>query len=99
MVSGSSLFYGMPLRSVMDNKCFGLLRNPCPLSASQVMHIGGRDFDQAESAFIKETGMAAYSVQDIRSDGDLIHRIMEGIHSDHIFQDTRRKKNPPIYEK
>jgi len=83
--SSSSLFYGMPLRSVMDDQCFGLLGNRCPLRISQVIHIGGRDFDEAESAFIKETGMAAYSVQDIRSDSDLIHRIIKGIHSKHIY--------------
>lgn len=45
----------------------------------------GRDFDEAESAFIKETGMTAYSVRDIRSDRDLIHRKIEGIHSEHIY--------------
>lgn len=83
--SASSLFYGMPLRSVLDDQCFGLLRNRCPLNISQIIHIGGRDFDEAESAFIKETGMAAYSVQNIRFDGDLIHRIIEGIHSEHIY--------------
>ena len=83
--SASSLFYGMPLRSVMDDQCFGLLKNRCPLSISQIIHIGGRGFDEAESAFIKETGMAAYSVQDIRSGSDLIHRIIEGIHSEHIY--------------
>lgn len=83
--SSSSLFYGMPLRSVMDDQCFGLLGNRCPLRISQVIHIGGRDFDEAESAFIKETGMAAYSVQVIRSGSDMIHRIIEGIHSDHIY--------------
>lgn len=83
--SASSLFYGMPLRSVMDEQCFGLLENRCPMRISQVIHIGGRDFDDAESAFIKETGMAAYSVRDIRSDSDLIHRIIEGIDSKHIY--------------
>lgn len=83
--SSSSLFYGMPLRSVMDDQCFGLLRNCCPLRISQVIHIGGRDFDEAESAFIKETGIAAYSVQDIRSGSDMMHRIIEGTHSEHIY--------------
>ena len=83
--SASSLFYGMPLRSVMDDQCFGLLGNRCPLSISQIIHIGGRDFDEAESTFIKETGLAAYSVRDIRSDTDLIHRIIEEIHSEHIY--------------
>ena len=42
--SASSLFYGVPLRSIMDEQCFGLLRNRRPLSISQVIHIGGRDF-------------------------------------------------------
>ncbi len=83
--STSSLFYGMPLRSLMDDQCFGLLENRCPLRISQVIHIGGRDFDEAERTFIKETGMAAYSVQDIRSDCDLMRRIIEGIHSEHIY--------------
>ena len=83
--SASSLFYGVPLRSIMDEQCFGLLRNRRPLSITQVIHIGGRDFDEAESAFIKETGMTAYSVRDIRSDRDLIHRKIEGIHSEHIY--------------
>ncbi len=101
--SASSLFYGMPLRSVMDDQCFGLLRNRRPLSVSQVIHIGGRDFDEAESAFIKETGMAAYSVQNIRSDRDLIHRITEGIRSEHIYVhldldviDPREFPNTPL---
>ncbi len=101
--SASSLFYGMPLRSVMDDQCFGLLRNRCPLSISQVIHIGGRDLDEAESAFIKETGMAAYSVQNIRSDSALTHRIIEGIHSEHIYVhldldviDPREFPNTPL---
>ena len=54
--SASALFYGMPLRSVMDDHCFGLLENPRPLKPSQVIHIGGRDFDDAESAFIRKKG-------------------------------------------
>ncbi len=83
--SASSLFYGMPLRSVMDDQCFGLLENRYPLRISQVIHIGGRDLDEAERAFIKKSGMAAYTVQDIRSDGDWIHRIIEEIHSEHIY--------------
>lgn len=83
--SASSLFYGMPLRSVLDDQCFGLLENRCPLEISQIIHIGGRDFDEAEIAFIKDARLAAYSVQDIRSDIGLIHRIVEGIHSKHIY--------------
>lgn len=47
--SASSLFYGVPLRSIMDEQCFGLLRKRRPLSISQVIHIGGRDFDEAEA--------------------------------------------------
>lgn len=101
--SASSLFYGMPLRSVVDNQCLGLLENRYPLNISQIIHIGGRDFDEAESAFIKETGMAAYSVQDIRSDSDLIHRIAKGIYSDHIYVhldldviDPREFPNTPL---
>ena len=34
--SASSLFYGVPLRSIMDEQCFGLLRNRRPLSISQI---------------------------------------------------------------
>ncbi len=83
--SESALFYGMPLRSVMDRGCFGLLENRFPLSAFQIIHIGGRDFDEAEKAFIEQTGMAAYAVRDIQSDSDLIRRIVEGVHSDHIY--------------
>ncbi len=83
--SVSSLFYGMPLRSVMDDQCFGLLANRCPLTISQIIHIGGRDFDGAESTFIKESRLSAYSVRDIRSDHALIHRIIKEIHSEHIY--------------
>ena len=70
----SALFYGMPLRSVMDDRCFGLLENPSPLKPSQVIHIGGRDFDGAERKFISETGLAAHTVQKVRSDGEFLRR-------------------------
>lgn len=83
--SASALFYGMPLRSVMDDQCFGLLENRCPLNIPRIIHIGGRDFDRPECTFIKETGLSAYSVRDIRSDHALIHRIIKEIHSDHIY--------------
>lgn len=83
--SASSLYYGMPLRSVMDDDCFGLLENRCPLSVSQVIHIGGRDFDDSEERFIRANGMIAYSVQDIRSDCTLIRRMVDGIQSGHIY--------------
>ena len=72
--STSALFYGMPLRSVMNGHCFGLLENPCPLKPSQVIHIGGRDFDGAERTFISETGLAAHTVQEVRSDGEFLRR-------------------------
>ena len=83
--SVSSLFYGMPLRSVMDNKCFGLLKNTFPLDPTRIIHIGGRDFDESEKAFINKTGMTAYSVQDLRLDSDLIRKVAEGVHTNHIY--------------
>ena len=57
--SSSALFYGMPLRSVMHESCFGLLENRLPLRATQVIHIGGRDLDTAEEAFLHSPGSAA----------------------------------------
>lgn len=83
--STSSLFYGMPLRAVMDDQCLGLLENRYPLSAFQIIHIGGRDFDKAEKEYIKQTGIAAYAVQDIRSEGNLMLRIVEEVNSEHIY--------------
>ena len=83
--SASSLFYGMPLRAVMHNNCYGLLENRCPLSPSHVLHIGGRDLDDAEKAFIRKSGMIAYTVQDYRSDKDFIHRIAQEIQTKHIY--------------
>lgn len=65
--SSSSLFYGMPLRSLMDGSCFGLLENRFPLKAVQIIHIGGREFDAAEERFINTSGIRAYTVQDIRA--------------------------------
>ena len=50
--STSSLFYGMPLRAVMHDNCYGLLENRSPLIPSHILHIGGRDLDDAEKAFI-----------------------------------------------
>jgi Arginase/agmatinase/formimionoglutamate hydrolase, arginase family len=83
--SSSSLYYGMPLRSVMEDHCFGLLENRFPLDTSQIIHIGGRDFDETEAAFIKESGISAYAFQDIRSDNELIHRIIGGIKKGYIY--------------
>lgn len=74
----------MPLRSVMDDSCFGLLENPFPLSPSQIIHISGMDFDEAEISFIQESDIRAYSVQDIRNNHELIHKIIRGIPSNHI---------------
>ena len=65
--SSSSLFYGMPLRAAMDSACFGLLKNPCPVRSSQIIHIGGRDFDAAEEEFIRSSGIRRYTVSDIRA--------------------------------
>ena len=83
--SSSSLFYGMPLRSLMDDTCFGLLKNKYPLSASRIIHVGGRDFDRTELAFIKESGIKTYTVQDIRTDNALIRRSVGEIKSEHIY--------------
>ena len=83
--SVSSLFYGMPLRSVMDSKCFGLLSNEFPLCVSQVIHIGGRDFDDTERAFIKESKLTAYHVQDVRGDNEFVRSISRKIQSGHIY--------------
>ncbi len=83
--STSSLFYGMPLRAVMHDNCYGLLENRSPLNPSHVLHIGSRDFDDAEKAFIRKSGMSAYSVQDFRSDKDFIHRISKEIQTNHIY--------------
>lgn len=83
--SASALFYGMPLRSVIDEHCFGLLENPRPLKPSQVIHIGGRDFDDAERTFISETGMAAHAVQKFRSDGEFPRRIAREIQPGPVY--------------
>ena len=101
--STSSLFYGMPLRAVMHDNCYGLLENRSPLSPSHVLHIGGRDLDDAEKAFIRKSGMSAYSVQDYRSDKEFIHRISKEIQTKHIYVhldldviDPREFPNTPL---
>lgn len=83
--SETALFYGMPLRSVMDADCFGLLENKCPMRASRVIHIGGRDFDEVEKVVMSETGMSAYSVQDIHSRIDQLHKIAEEVNTKHVY--------------
>jgi len=83
--SSSSLFYGMPLRAVMHDNCYGLLENRSPLNPSHVLHIGGRDLDDAEKAYISKSGMTAYTVQDYRSDMGFIHRISKEIQTKHIY--------------
>lgn len=83
--SSSSLFYGMPLRSLMDDNCFGLLENRFPLKASQIVHIGGRDFDDTEKQFIKNSGINAYTVQDIHDDHEMVHRIVDNIQTSNIY--------------
>ncbi len=83
--SSSSLFYGMPLRSLMDDTCFGLLENRFPLSPSQIIHAGGRDFDKAEEEFIKKAGIAIYTVEDIRSADGLLYKAAAQIQSGHVY--------------
>ena len=75
----------MPLRSVMDDHCFGFLENPHPLKPSQVIHIGGRDFDDTESAFIRANGLAAHIVQEVRSDWESPRRIAWKTQPDPVF--------------
>ena len=83
--SASSLFYGMPLRAVMNENCYGLLENRNPLNASHVIHIGGRDLDDAEKEFIRKSGMTAYTVQDYRSDKEFMRGISRKIQTNHIY--------------
>ena len=83
--SSSGLFYGMPMRSLMDDTCFGLLENRSPLSAPQIIHVGGRDLDRAELAFINGSGINSYAVRDVRSDNALIRREAGELRSKHIY--------------
>ena len=64
--SETSLFYGMPLRSVLDAHCFGLLENACPIKAEQVVHIGARDLDAAEEAFMERVQMRRMRVEELQ---------------------------------
>ncbi|MBQ9000939.1 MAG: arginase family protein [Eggerthellaceae bacterium] len=75
--SSTSLFYGMPLRSLMDDTCFGLMENPLPLTCAQVVHAGGRDLDEAEVAFMISGGIARITVGDVRSDVSVISKAVE----------------------
>ncbi len=83
--SSSALFYGMPLRALMDDTCFGLLENRFPLDITRVIHVGGREFDDAEMAFIKGSGMTVCSVSDIRADDALLHAAAAKAGADHIY--------------
>ena len=66
--SSTALFYGMPLRSLMSDDCFGLMENPRPLTCAQVVHVGARDLDDAEEAFMGSEGVARITVEDVRRD-------------------------------
>jgi len=75
--SETSLFYGMPLRAVMDGSCFGLLENNLPVKCSQVIHVGGRDFDDTEKTFIKKMNLRCFSVREFRKTKDLIEHAIQ----------------------
>ncbi len=83
--SATSLFYGMPLRSLMDDTCFGLSENRFPLRASQIIHIGGRDLDRLETEFIESSGLSAYTVRDIRADEAWARKTAGELQSEHIY--------------
>ena len=55
------------------------------MRTSQIIHIGGRDFDDAERNFIKGSGITTYTVQDIHSDNGLLKEIVSRIQSDRIY--------------
>ncbi len=67
--SETALFYGMPLRSLTVPDCFGLLENSLPLLSSQIVHIGGRDFDEPEIRFMRETQLLRLSAEQLREGG------------------------------
>ena len=83
--SSTALFYGMPLRSLMDETCFGLLENPRPLTCAQIVHAGGRDFDASELAFIQSAPLRALSVTDIRENPDAAARAVAQTKAGHVY--------------
>lgn len=83
--SSSSLFYGMPLRSVMDESCFGLLESGLPLKSTQVIHIGGRDLDEAEQVFIKTSKIQTYSVKQLQDGMETLNREIEQSERHHLY--------------
>ena len=58
--SKTGLFYGMPARVLMGES--GLFTDVIrrPLSPRQFIHIGGRDFDEAEKRFIARSNLTCY---------------------------------------
>lgn len=83
--SSSSLFYGMPLRSVMDESCFGLLESTLPLKSTQVIHIGGRALDEAEQVFIKDSKIQTCSVKQLHDAKEIINREIEQSERHHLY--------------
>ena len=75
----------MPLRALMEERCFGLLENPFPLKPSRAVHIGGRDLEKAEERFLRESGMTACSVQEIRSGRTTAERIAGSLSSGPLY--------------
>ena len=67
--SGSKLFYGMPVRTLLgegDKAIVNLL--PSRLSPSQIIMLGIRDLDKAESKYIKRQNIAAFTTDVIEND-------------------------------
>lgn len=83
--SSTSLFYGMPLRSLMDGDCFGLMDNPLPLASAQVVHVGGRDIDGAEEAFMESCDIARITVEDVREDASVVARAVEATGRSNVY--------------
>ncbi len=83
--SGSSLFYGMPLRSLMDEDCFGLHENSRPLRPGQLIHLGGRDLDIPEEDFIRREGIVRISVSDYRDDPGIVCRRIREAGNRHLY--------------
>ena len=58
---------------------------PISIDAASGDSCGSRDFDEAETAFIKASQIAAYAVSDIRSNVDTIRKIAESIKTAHVY--------------
>ena len=76
--SSSSLFYGMPLRSVMDASCFGLLETCLPLKPKQIIHIGREDLiGILEACKDKLVGMGIYEYVRVGKKLPLIEELIQ----------------------